>query len=89
MTITTELWDRFGRLDAGDLPADVDTVARQCVLDWFACAMAGTGRRTGVLQAALVNGAAGHAFDFGDAGHAPAHDASACRGASRGRQHER
>jgi 2-methylcitrate dehydratase PrpD len=90
MTITTEFWDRFGRLDAGDLPADVDTVARQCILDWFACAMAGsteplavilretvagadgpasvvgTDQHTGVLQAALVNGAAGHALDFDD-----------------------
>jgi 2-methylcitrate dehydratase PrpD len=90
MSITADLWERFGRLELGDLPADVDTVARQCVLDWFACAMAGSGellavilrealagadgpasvvgtdRRTGALQAALVNGAAGHALDFDD-----------------------
>jgi 2-methylcitrate dehydratase PrpD len=90
MTITTELWERFGRLDATDLPGPVATVARQCILDWFACAIAGsteplagilrdelvtadgpasvigTNRRTGVLPAALVNGAAGHALDFDD-----------------------
>jgi 2-methylcitrate dehydratase PrpD len=90
MSITTELWERFGRLEAGDLPADVATVARQCILDWFACAMAGSteplavilrdvvagadgpasvigrDRGTGTSQAALVNGAAGHALDFDD-----------------------
>ena len=42
MTITTGLWERWGRLTATDLPADVDTVARQCILDWFACAVAGS-----------------------------------------------
>ena len=42
MTITTELWERFGRLDTADVPDDVATVARQCILDWFACAIAGS-----------------------------------------------
>ena len=42
MTITTELWDRFGGLDASDVPGDVAIVARQCILDWFACAVAGS-----------------------------------------------
>jgi len=42
MTITTELWERFGRLDTAGIPDDVATVARQCVLDWFACAIAGS-----------------------------------------------
>jgi 2-methylcitrate dehydratase PrpD len=90
MSISTELWHRFGSLEVGDLPWEVATVARHSILDWFACAVAGsaeplarilrdelvtsdgpasvigTGRRTGALPAALVNGAAGHALDFDD-----------------------
>jgi 2-methylcitrate dehydratase PrpD len=42
MNITTALWERFGRLAAADLPPDVATVARQCILDWFACTVAGS-----------------------------------------------
>src|SRR5262245_34040738 len=42
MNITTALWERFGRLAAADLPPDIATVARQCILDWFACTVAGS-----------------------------------------------
>jgi len=85
------LWKRYGALTVDDLPGPVRTVACQCVLDWWGCALAGsrepaarlvldevgtvagpatvvgTERRLGVLQAALVNGTAGHALDFDDA----------------------
>lgn len=36
------LWDRYRGLCYADLPNDVRTVAGHCVLDWFACALAGT-----------------------------------------------
>jgi 2-methylcitrate dehydratase PrpD len=86
-----EMWERFGRLTVDDLPDDARTVASQCILDWFACALAGASdplvrilhdefadyegpctvvgcaRRMPAMQAALVNGAAGHALDFDDA----------------------
>jgi 2-methylcitrate dehydratase PrpD len=42
VSIATDLWERFGRLDAAALPDDVSMVARQCMLDWFACAVAGS-----------------------------------------------
>lgn len=88
--LVESLWDRFGSLTVADIPVPARTVASQCILDWYACALAGsrepgprllvdevagvpgpasivgTTRRTGVLQAALVNGAAGHALDFDD-----------------------
>jgi len=88
--LVDRLWQRFGAIDASDLPNPVRTVAQQCALDWFGCALAGsrepvarilrdelgdgagpasvvgTDRRLGVLHAALVNGAAGHALDFDD-----------------------
>jgi 2-methylcitrate dehydratase PrpD len=88
--ITGRLWERFGKLTVDDLPPDVLTVASQCILDWFACATAGSaepltkilrdeladysgpctvigsGHGLPPLQAALVNGATGHALDFDD-----------------------
>jgi 2-methylcitrate dehydratase PrpD len=42
MSIATALWARFGRPHAADLPPDVATVARHCILDWFACTVAGS-----------------------------------------------
>lgn len=35
-------WDRYGSLRYGELPQDVRTVAGQCLLDWFGCALAGS-----------------------------------------------
>lgn len=88
--LTDRLWNRFGSLTFDDLPDDVRTVAGQCVLDWFGCAVAGSREplsailrdefasaegdcslvgseaRAGLLRAAMVNGAAGHALDFDD-----------------------
>jgi 2-methylcitrate dehydratase PrpD len=42
MTIATDLWERWGCLTAADLPAEVAAVARHSILDWFACAVAGS-----------------------------------------------
>ena len=88
--LTDELWDRFGNLTLHDLPVEVVTVATQCILDWFGCALGGSreplavilreefadyegpctviggGIRLPPMQAALVNGATGHALDFDD-----------------------
>ena len=75
-----------------DIPGDVRTVARHCVLDWLGVTLAGSredagrivreealeqggtpqasliggGVRTGITQAALVNGTASHALDYDD-----------------------
>ncbi|MCP3937922.1 MAG: MmgE/PrpD family protein [Actinomycetia bacterium] len=40
--LTDRLWEQFGSLSLEELPADVVTVARHCVLDWFGCATAGS-----------------------------------------------
>ncbi len=40
--LTDRLWDGFGGLTLDDLPDDVRTVAGQCILDWFGCALAGS-----------------------------------------------
>ena len=37
-----QAWEKFGRLTYSDLPDEVRTVAHQCVLDWFGCALAGS-----------------------------------------------
>lgn len=41
-TLTDGLWERFGAIGRADLPDDVATVARHCILDWFGCALAGS-----------------------------------------------
>jgi 2-methylcitrate dehydratase PrpD len=83
---------RFRTLRLRDISGDAQRVARQCLLDWFGCALAGSVEPlSGVLRAtmlepgtrgagtvlgtmatanardaALINGAAGHALDFDD-----------------------
>jgi 2-methylcitrate dehydratase PrpD len=90
MAFAHDLWERFGRLRLDDVPDDVVTVAKQCILDWFGCALAGSATEVAEIvrdvvattpgsssivaspetcpagQAALANGAMGHALDFDD-----------------------
>jgi 2-methylcitrate dehydratase PrpD len=90
--VTAAVVDRMRRLSASDLPDNVRTVGRQCMLDWFAVALAGSreplvrmlmaqaeeegctpvatvpasSTRFSARQAALINGAMGHALDYDD-----------------------
>ena len=41
MTTAADLWKQFGSLTVEAIPVDVEAVATQCILDWFACALAG------------------------------------------------
>jgi 2-methylcitrate dehydratase PrpD len=46
------LWERFGRLSVKDIPAEAGEAARQCILDWIACTLAGsTEPLAGILRA--------------------------------------
>ena len=46
-----QAWQKYRKLTYRDLPADVQTVARQCVLDWFGCTLAGaTEPLAGILR---------------------------------------
>ncbi|MFM0395098.1 MmgE/PrpD family protein [Paraburkholderia phytofirmans] len=96
--VTAAVVDRTRRLAASELPDNVRTVGRQCMLDWFAVALAGSheplvrmligqaeeegctpvatvlgsSAKFSARQAALINGAMGHAMDYDDvnvAGH--------------------
>jgi 2-methylcitrate dehydratase PrpD len=40
--LSSQLWDRYSRLTFGDVPESTLTVAKQCLLDWTACALAGS-----------------------------------------------
>ena len=42
MRLANHLWDRFGHLGLDDIPESARTVAGQCVLDWFGCALVGS-----------------------------------------------
>jgi 2-methylcitrate dehydratase PrpD len=41
VTAFADLWGRLGNRHLDDMPPEVITIAGQCVLDWFACALAG------------------------------------------------
>ncbi|MBV1915057.1 MAG: MmgE/PrpD family protein [Pseudomonadales bacterium] len=40
--IADELWQQFGKLQYQDIPETTRTVAKQCLLDWMGCAVAGS-----------------------------------------------
>jgi 2-methylcitrate dehydratase PrpD len=90
--LTRALADYSSGLRFEDIPGDVRTIVKHCVLDWLGVTLAGSredagrivreealeqggapqatiigdGARTGVGQAALVNGTASHALDYDD-----------------------
>lgn len=90
--VTRWLAERASAIRFEDLPPAAATVARQCILDWFAvtipgaaepavriladelledgaapvASLVGIGRKTSMLNAALINGTASHALDFDD-----------------------
>ncbi|MCB1646983.1 MAG: MmgE/PrpD family protein [Pseudomonadales bacterium] len=39
--VANDLWERFGALQWSELPAPVQQVVRQCLLDWTGCTIAG------------------------------------------------
>src|SRR4051794_41543040 len=41
-TVLGRLAERWSALQPGEIPDDAATVARQCVLDWLGCALAGS-----------------------------------------------
>jgi 2-methylcitrate dehydratase PrpD len=43
VSISTELWKRYGHLDTGEVPEDVWTWASHCVLDWYGVTLTGSG----------------------------------------------
>src|ERR1700730_11599515 len=50
--VTAELAERASSLRYEDLPEDIRTLARQCLLDWLAVTLAGAGEElTGILRA--------------------------------------
>jgi 2-methylcitrate dehydratase PrpD len=60
--LTGTLAEQARTLSYADLPDDVRTLARQCVLDYVACTLTGAKEEL----TALVNGGASHALDFDD-----------------------
>ncbi|MBE0593783.1 MAG: MmgE/PrpD family protein, partial [Gemmatimonadales bacterium] len=90
--VTAAIVDRARDVGRGVIPADVEEVARQCMLDLIGCALAGSAEplsrillsqaiedggnpaaslighaeRVSARQAALLNGAFGHAIDYDD-----------------------
>lgn len=89
---TERIVSRAMEVGKGSLPPDAEEIARQCILDWLGCALAGSKEplskmlvaqaveeggnpaasvvghpnRLSARQAALLNGAFGHAIDYDD-----------------------
>src|SRR4051794_37542553 len=36
------LWEQYGRLSPDEIPAEASLAARQCILDWLGCTLAGS-----------------------------------------------
>src|SRR6476659_363931 len=74
------LWNQYGRLSPDEIPAEASLAARQCVLDWFGCTLAGSTEPlaqmlraefeaetgTATIIAALINRSAWHSLDVDD-----------------------
>ncbi len=59
MKLANHLWDRFGGLTLDDIPAEARTVAGQCVLDWFGCALVGSREPLSLILRDELGGQAG------------------------------
>lgn len=83
-TVTARLAASFAPLRFDALPDDVVTVARHCILDWFACAIAGSAEPlSGILRDELLDGAgSGPATVVGREAGAPALAAALINGAA-------
>lgn len=54
--IANELWQQFGKLQYQDIPESTRTVAKQCLLDWMACVVAGSAEPlSDILQAEFAD----------------------------------
>ena len=60
-----QIWDTFGSLCWADLPANVQQVANQCVLDWTGCALAGSREPLAEILRAQFGHRSGTASVFG------------------------
>ena len=78
--VTRRLAERWSRVRAGDLPADAAEVARQCVLDWLGCALAGRGEPAARLLAGVAGDARGPSSLVGRPERVPASVAALVNG---------
>lgn len=82
--LTLTLVERTQKIAAGELPADVRELARQCVLDWMGVALAGSGDHLThvLLDDALSDGGKPAATVVGHAARVAASQAALINGAS-------
>lgn len=82
-TIASQLADSYAGLEIDDLPHDAVTVARQCVLDWLGCALAGSDEPLSeVLRDELLEAMSGPSTIVGHGGTTSAVTAALINGAA-------
>ncbi len=80
--LPTRLWERYGELRLTDVPDRAQQVASQCVLDWIACALAGSREPLSEILRAEYAGQTGPASILGTDDKAPTTVAALLNGAA-------
>ena len=80
--IANELWQQFGKLRYQDIPESTRTVAKQCLLDWMACAIAGSEEPLAKILRTEFADASGACSIIGSAKKASAQAAALINGAT-------
>ena len=76
------LWERYGRLSPDEIPPDASTAARQCILDWLGCALAGSAEPLAQILRAEVAGENGPATVIGSGQRVTARTAALVNGSA-------
>jgi 2-methylcitrate dehydratase PrpD len=59
------VWERYGRLSPDEIPAEASLAARQCILDWLGCTLAGSTEPLAQILRAEFAGESGPASVIG------------------------
>ena len=76
------VWDRYGRLLPGEIPAEAAMAARQCMLDWLGCTLAGSTEPLAEILRAELAGADGPATVIGSSQRTSTMSAALINGAA-------
>ncbi len=76
------LWERYGQLSLDEIPSDASVAARQCIVDWLGCALAGSTEPLAEILRAEFAADAGHATLIGASQQTSAKTAALINGAA-------
>ncbi len=80
--IANELWQQFGQISYQDIPESTTRVAKQCLLDWMACVIAGSDEPLAKILRDEFGGQTGSCSIIGSGQKTSAHAAALINGAT-------